>query len=107
MGERTGRDGRCSVSGPKHVGNVGKWRLLRWEYEGAPLMAEHPAGPLRWDPSWTVEIDEAGDLEFDGLPYEGSAPCVPGEVLSVLVDDAIARNVWGGPLANFHWEKKP
>lgn len=85
-------------SGPKHVGNVGKWRLLRWEYDGAPLMAEHPEH--RWasgrvaSAAWTVEIDQAGDLVFDGLEYEGANPCVPCEVLRELVDDAIARGVW-------------
>lgn len=82
------------MSGPAHTGNVGKWRLLRWQYEGAPLMAERPAGSGRWDTVWTVEIDDAGDLVFDGLPYEGAKPCVPVEVLRELVDDAIARGVW-------------
>lgn len=90
------------MSGPAHVGSVGKWRLLRWSYDGAPLMAEHPHVPdlrkaslgLSVYGAWTVEIDEAGDLVFDGLEYEGANPSVPVEVLRELVDDAIARGVW-------------
>jgi len=86
------------MTGPKHVGDVGKWRLLRWEYDGAPLMAECP--PLdsstgrRLRQAWTVEIGPAGDLEFADLEYEGANPCVPVEVLRELVDDAIERGVW-------------
>ncbi len=88
------------MSVPRHVGDVGKWRLLRWEYDGAPLIAEHPrkGGSSRHPPrsagDWTVEIDDAGDLVFDGLDYEGANPCVPIEVLRELIDDAIARGVW-------------
>lgn len=90
------------MTGPKHVSDVGKWRLLRWEYDGAPLMAEHPHRPdprrsrlgLSIEGAWTVEIDQAGDLVFDGLPFEGANPSVPVEVLRELVDDAIARGVW-------------
>ena len=86
------------MSRPKHTGDVGKWRLLRWEYDGAPLMAEYPAiqsttGRIV-DAAWTVEIDESGELVFDGLPYEGANPSVPVEVLRELIDDAIARGAW-------------
>lgn len=85
-------------TGPKHVGDVGKWRLLRWSYDGAPLMAEHPprknGAHKIVDGAWTVEIDEAGDLVFDGLEYEGVNPYVPGDVLRALIDDAITRGVW-------------
>jgi len=86
------------MSGPRHIGNIGKWRLLRWEYDGAPLIAEHPrmGGSSRHQPlsagDWTVEIDDDGDLVFDGL--EGVEPCVPGEVLRELAINAIARGVW-------------
>lgn len=85
-------EGIVRTAPPKHVGDAGKWRLLRWEYDGAPLMAEHPR--LSHRSAWTVEIDEAGDLVFGGLEYEGANPCVPIEVLRELVDDAIARGVW-------------
>jgi hypothetical protein len=76
---------------------------LRWRHDGSPLMAEHP--PRRngahkiVDGAWTVEIDEAGDLVFDGLEYSygGASPCVPGAVLRALVADAIARGVWPQP----------
>ncbi len=85
------------MSGPKHVGDVGKWRLLRWGWDDAPLMAEHPPrmnGRRIVVAAWTVEIDAAGDLVFEGLEYEGANPCVPVVVLRELVDDAIARGVW-------------
>lgn len=79
------------MSGPRQVGTIGRWRLLRWEYEGAPLQAEHPASHR--DPPWTVEIDEAGDLVFDSLP-DHTSPMVPRDVLRALIDDATARGVF-------------
>lgn len=79
------------MSGPHLVREIGTWRLLRWEYDGAPLQAEHRAS--RRDPPWTVEIDEAGDLVFDGVP-DGTSPMVPRDVLRALIDDAIARGVF-------------
>ena len=78
--------------GPQPAGMIGTWRLLRWQYDGAPLIAEHP-GPARYGGGWTVEIDSDGDLMFDELPY-GAQPTVPAAILRALVNDAIARGVW-------------
>lgn len=69
----------------------GTWRFTRWSYDGAPLVAERCPKGLRHIDAYTVEIDEAGDLEIGG--QHGPMPTIPGEVLARLVDDAIARGV--------------
>ncbi len=69
------------------------WRLTRWDYDGAPLVGER--GLLDRTGSYSVEIDDTGDLVFDGLDYEGARPYVPAAVLRALVADAIARGVSG------------
>lgn len=85
--------------GPKKLDGISGWQFERWEYDGAPLAARRVPRTSRED-DFTVEIDEAGDLVFDGLPYEGARPFVPGEVLSRLVADAIERKApgWTGPV---------
>lgn len=70
----------------------GTWRFTRWSYDGAPLVAERCPKGLRHIDAYTVEIDEAGDLEISGA-HGTPLPTIPGEVLARLVADAIARGV--------------
>ncbi len=66
------------------------WRLTRWDYEGAPLVAER-IPKVRHSAGYSVEIDKDG-LCFDGLE-EYTSPFVPTDVLRLLIEDAKARGV--------------
>ena len=70
------------------------WQFERWRYDGCPLSATR-IPRTRNEYRYSVEIDEAGDLEFNGLPYEAANPMVPGEVLRRLVADAVERKADG------------
>ena len=70
------------------------WRLTRWSYDDAPLVAERRPKHRGGGPAYSVEIDASGDLEFDGVDgVDGVIPFVPRDVLCALVDDARARGV--------------
>jgi len=77
------------------VAEIPGWRFERWSYDGAPLAAVRIPRSRLVDDSYEVEIDSAGDLVFEGLPYEGARPFVPPEVLRRLIADAIARRAPG------------
>lgn len=72
---------------------VDGWEFRRWQFDGAPLEA-HRVARHRFDAAYSVEIDAAGDLVFDGLA-EGEVPCVPPEVLRRLIADAVERRAPG------------
>lgn len=74
----------------------GTWRFTRWSYDGAPLVAERCPKGLRHLDAYTVEIDEAGDLEISAS-HGAPLPTIPGEVLQRLVNDALARGVLAVP----------
>lgn len=73
------------------VVNGRKWELRRFSYDGAPLTA-HRKASHSYDAIYECEIDETGDLVFNGVE-ETSTPLVPMEVLVHLIRDAVARGV--------------
>lgn len=82
------------ISRPKQIDAIPGWIFERWEYEGAPLVARRvPNSPH--DFSYTVEIDNDGDLLFDQIPDEGFNPIIIAEVMRRLVNDAIERKAPG------------
>ena len=66
------------------------WRLTRWSYDGAELVAERIPKAKHVD-GYSVCIDADG-LCFDGVP-DYCTPFVPSDVLRLLIADAQARGV--------------
>ena len=74
------------MSKPALVERIGAWALTRWEYDGAPLEAEH-------DDGFALSVDKDGDLNVDDLPDYRRHFHVPVAVIERLIADARARGV--------------
>lgn len=72
----------------KVVGQIDEWKLTRWDYDGAPLVAER--GQL------SVSFDRDGDLDIDCIDDFQSRLFIPSAVLERLLADRDARGTKGG-----------
>ncbi len=68
------------AAGQELVDQLGRWRLTRWQYENAPLVAERECGTI------TVEVDTDGAIDAS-FTEERSSLFVPADVLTALIKD--------------------
>lgn len=71
-------------NGPDLVATLGRWKLKRWQYDNAPLIAERECGTI------TIELDNDGALDAEFADDRGSL-CVPADILAELLKDHEAR----------------
>jgi len=79
------------VSEPKEIAKIGEWRLTRWDYPNAPLVAEIK---VRGD-EITVEFTDTGDLSVSWNNERFAVPDIPGAVLERLLADRDVRRAKG------------
>jgi hypothetical protein len=65
---------------PEPVATLGRWKLSRWCYDGAPLMASRECGEVH------VCVDEDGALDCEFTDAR-CALWIPADVLAALLKD--------------------
>lgn len=74
------------MSGPSLVKTIGEWRLERFAYDGAPLIATRPADRTRSEITAEIASDGALDIDADDDVR------IPASVLAELLADFTARS---------------